>query len=97
MKRGKEKTLEVYDRKTGELITSGTTAKCIAVVGLCPTSFRKAAKSSVHRLKIVDTTGSVVSSGEYKSDQEAIEGWDAFVEPLRKKFGIPVRRERRER
>lgn len=95
----KPKQYEVYDAVTGELLTEGTAAYCARVLHVGGDTVRAIARGDFKstRFVVVD-----VSEGEEKSEdacaamRAAAKAWDAFMEPIRKKYGIPVRRMKNE-
>ena len=89
----KPKLYEVYDANTGELLTEGTAAYCSKVLHVGGDTVRAIARGAIKstRFEVV-----CVSEGEEKGAdacaamKAAANAWDAFVEPIRKKYGIPV-------
>lgn len=85
----------VYDRETGELVAEGTSNDCGEQLGLRRETIRAAYDGTVggtykgYRIEKV-----VINTDEY--NKTAIMNWDAFCEPLRKEFGIPVYRPKKE-
>lgn len=98
MKRGRpvKSIFRLYDIATGAFVTEGTSKQCGDAIGVGPEVIRMAYK------RVLDGTykgyriEEVLLNGA-ETDEDAIANWDAFVEPLRKEFGIPVYREKRER
>lgn len=93
------RTYDVYDLKTGDLLFCGTTAECAEQMGLTAKAFRQALVRSRNgtnrRHRIEESGGTQLKRSErnaLQSDAQAIRAWDAFMEPLRKEFGIPVRK-----
>lgn len=96
MSRGRptKRIFRLYDIETGELFMEGSSKELGEAIGAGKESILKAYEKNYqpiykgYEIEAVD--------GEYeeytKTDAEAIRSWNAFVEPLRKKFGIPVRR-----
>ena len=79
----------------GELIAQGTTKECAATLGITFDGFWSAvqrAKEGIKSNKYV--IEQVFWNGKVKNyaleDKTAAEAWDAFVTPIRKKYGIPV-------
>lgn len=93
MKRGRPTTnwFRVYDVETDELIVEGSAKECAEALGGDRNSITNAYYNTVNGTykgcRIEE-----MSADEAKSDAEAIKNWDAFCEPIRKKYGIPVRR-----
>lgn len=92
---------EVYDFRSGALIAAGTAAQCAEQLGISDTGFRSAIKrckrgqTKKYRIVKVDSLQPEQLISEQDRVLRAIEAWDAFTEPLRKKFGIPVHKEKR--
>ena len=75
----------VYDRDSGDLLVTGTARECAAKFGITEKAFKdEADNTSQNRLWDVNTQP---MSSERVA---AIRSWDAFCEPLRKKYGIKV-------
>lgn len=92
------KTYEVYSRETGELLVEGTITECASAIGLSRSGFNHAVNAKHHsRFCFVDTTEEDEVTDRSTDVREAIKAWDAFCEPLRKKYGIPVYRPRKEK
>lgn len=90
---------EVYDPKTEELIAKGTVAECAEQLCMTVSGFRNAvdrAKNGTNRSQKIVAVGHTEvkqPNRNFTSEkQAAIDAWDAFCEPIRKKYGIPVRR-----
>ena len=89
----KPKQYEVYDLVTGKLLTEGTAAYCSKVLHVGGDTVRAIARGAFKstRFEVV-----CVSEGEEKSAdacasmRAAANAWDAFMEPIRKAYGIPV-------
>lgn len=90
------KRYKVFDVKTGDFIVEGTARECAAVVGMTPSGFRQAhvvsAGNGHKRLLIIEQNQDeapeeLVDNSEMR---DAAKEWDAFCEPIRKKYGIPV-------
>ena len=85
----------VWDHRTGEFLAEGTAAECAEFVGITQQAFR----SRVERCSLngdgrcwdveVDKAKPAQLFG---ADKTVAEEWEAFMEPLRKKFGIKVKR-----
>lgn len=93
------RTYDVYDLKTGDWIAGGTVAECAAQLGITTGAFHHAkhrcdrGTNAKHRIEERGEIPPQRADREFSgSDLAAIRSWDAFVEPLRKEFGIPVRR-----
>ena len=82
----------VYDGKTGDLIVEGTSRDCAKRLGMSQNTFHATATHSrsgnykKYRFEVVPDEPVLQTS-----DMEAIQKWDAFVTPIRERFGIPVR------
>ena len=88
------KIFKVYNNKTGRKVFEGTVKMCREYLSMCDSAVRDAAERG-HLVrgiyKIVDCSNQddeTEVSGA--SAREAIEAWDAFCEPIRKKYNIPV-------
>lgn len=93
MSRGRPKTsfFRLYDIETGDLIAEGTSKECGEAIGAGEDAIRQAYQRTLNgTYKGYQIEG--VPEIKAKSDAEAIRNWDAFCEPIRKKYGIPVRR-----
>lgn len=93
MKQGRPATkfFRVYDTETGELVVEGTSRECSQALGVADETTRNSYHNTINgtykgfRIE-------AISEDEARSDAEAIMKWDAFCEPIRKKYGIPVKR-----
>ena len=93
MKKGRPTTswFRLYDIETGDLVVEGTSKDCGKAIGAGEDAIRQAYQRTLNSTyKGYQIEG--IQKVEANSDAEAIKNWDAFVEPLRKKYGIPVRR-----
>lgn len=76
----------VYLHSTGELLAEGTIKQCAEKIGIDPHTLRKRMETKGDRRKYdfeeLESFDTPVA--------EAIYNWDAFCEPLRKKYGINV-------
>lgn len=82
----------LYDRETGEFFFEGTAKECSEAVGA---SHRDAIRSSYKGTRNGTYKGyriEEVTVEEARREADAAAAWDAFVEPLRKQYGIPVKR-----
>lgn len=83
-------TYKVFDQ-SHKLIVSGTAQECGEILGLSGktiVAYARACRSGEPCKYKVITSEPPVLSG---SDAAAIKAWDDFCEPIRKKYGIPVR------
>lgn len=93
------KLYEVYDKITGKLLVEGTARYCSEVLHVGGDAIRAIARGKYNSQKFV------VIEQEQEQEQEqpekdlspngtkaAAKAWDTFCEPIRKKYGIPVRR-----
>lgn len=85
-------TYRVYDRKTGELVVEGTSKECSEAVGAPHRDTIRSAYKGTRNGTYKGYRIEEVRDGEARSDAEAIRNWEAFMRPLRKKYGIPVKR-----
>ena len=83
------KIYELYDIMTGDLAFTGSANECMKFVGV----------KNVKRIyNMMDRSRNCVGWGyqfveiDLAADkvQKAIQAWDAFVEPIRERFGIAV-------
>ena len=83
---------EVYDIETGDLIASGTQDECGAAIGVSGRTLQQNAslyatgEYTKYRIERNDAPSKPTSA--YLS---AIKAWDDFCEPIRKRYGIPIR------
>lgn len=87
------KQFEVYDLATGELLAKGSARHCSEVLHVGGDSIRAVAngnyRSRKYEIKDVTPTGAEESKNDHNL-VSAAKRWDAFCEPIRKKYGIPV-------
>ena len=86
-------TYRVYDRPSGKLLAQGSTRECAEQLGMKHSGFQ----SAVDRMRdgvigkfVIEEFG-----GPQDTEQDRIdlaEQWDRFCEPLRKKYGVKIRR-----
>ena len=79
----------VIEPDTRTVVFEGTTAECGEFFGVSAHTFYIGSQSG--RYKGYDIVRLDVAHDFTKEDYEAMAKWDAFVEPLRKKYGIPIR------
>ena len=86
------KTYEAYNH-FGELIVSGTASKCAECLGMNDHHFRNVANlaeaGGYKKYRIVNTTPKV-ETAPYSGSKELAKMWDDFMDPIRKRYGIPV-------
>jgi len=89
-----QKQYRVCSRQTGNFIVDGTARQCAAVLNISIYGFRDAlyrsqtAGNSKYRIEeILDESQTKAPHPELL---EAANAWDAFMEPIRKAYGIPV-------
>ena len=86
------KTFEVYNH-LGDLIASGTATQCAERLGMKASYFKDIANlaeaGAYNKYRIVNTTPDVETSS-YGEIKAAAQKWDDFMDPIRKRFGIPV-------
>lgn len=84
----------LYDIETGELFMEGSSKELGKALGVGKEAVRQAYEKNYqpiykgYEIEAVDED----NREDTKTDAEVIASWNAFVEPLRKKYGIPVRR-----
>ena len=95
-KKGRPSTsiFRLYDIETGELFMEGSSKELGEAIGAGKEAIRQAYEKNWqaiykgYEIEAVDGD----DQEDTKTDAEVIASWNAFVEPLRKKYGIPVRR-----
>ena len=99
----KPKRYEVYDLVKGNLLVAGTAIHCADALGLTADSIRAMAsgkyssrKYDVREIKPPGTEEKADTTGFDNGLVSAAKQWDAFCEPIRKKYGIPVYSPRKE-
>lgn len=79
----------VYDKATEELVASGSARECAQVVGVHPATIQGASTgTATMRNYCVERLLPVVGSEKEKLAAQ----WDAFCEPIRKRYGIKSKR-----
>ncbi len=90
----------IYNPLTGELVFEGTDVECAAFCGGTPAGFRDGplkAKDGLYHGYRVEVTCDVLGSAKTDAESKRLaEAWDAFCEPIRKAYGISVRKGDRE-
>ena len=88
------KKFRVYNNITGKLVAEGSAKECCAIIGCSSSNFYYAAANNKTvcggRWRVTEESIAPPKKVGAASDFEAILNWDKFVEPLRKKYGIPV-------
>ena len=91
------KQYEVRNTKTGELIATGTATQCAMQVGIHPDTVRRIAAGYIKpkQYLICEVSQSSAKPEPAPTDkisekQRLAAKWDAFCEPIRKKYGIPI-------
>lgn len=91
------KVYEVYDIETDELVVKGTAKECAEKFGVTVRWWRdelvthsgKLYKGC--RIEIIGGNNAVKKSKETEQGlAKAIAAWDAFVTPIRERYGVPV-------
>lgn len=87
------KQYKVYNKITGELLAEGTARYCSEVLHVNADAIRAVAKGTWSSRLFVVKEQKQDEADEVGSTtlMAAAKNWDAFCEPLRKKYGIPVR------
>lgn len=89
------KKYEVYDKITGVLLAEGTARYCSEVLHVGGDTIRAIAKGKYNSQRfLVEEQKQDLPDEEFEGDtslKDAAMRWDAFCEPIRKKYGIPVR------
>ena len=80
----------IRDVKTDEVVFRGTTKEC---ADFCGTNIKNfyITVTRYGGYKQYEAEESFCAT-DRKADDDAIYNWDRFMEPLRKKYGIPIRR-----
>lgn len=92
-----QKRFRVYDITTNELLAEGTARYCANEVGSNVNAIRDIARGKYQSRKyvVVDATPADTPD-EQPYDPNGLKAaamkWDAFCDPIRRKYGIPVRR-----
>jgi hypothetical protein len=89
----KPKQYKVYDKTTGDLLAEGTARQCAEVLRAPSDTIRAIARGKGSYKYLVEEQEKE-SDTKSLSDSGLIAAalrWDAFCEPIRKKYGIPVR------
>ncbi len=80
----------VYDKETEDLVTTGTAKECAAVLGVHPATIQGASIGSTPmRNYFVERSLPVAGSEQERLAAQR----DAFCEPIRKRYGIKVKKE----
>ena len=89
-----KRIFRLYDIETGELFMEGSSKELGEALGVGKWAINQAFEKNMYPT-YKGYSIEAVCSEVAKSDAEAIANWNAFVEPLREKFGIPVYRPKR--
>lgn len=86
------KTYRIYDPQ-GALLAEGAISQCAKRLGLSESALRYAASKEGYTKLIFEET--TVPKAKIMTEEmaAACASWEAFCEPLRKKYGIAVRRQ----
>lgn len=80
----------VYDKETEQLVASGTAKECAQAVGVHPATIQGAGLGSTPmRSYFVERTRPCDANEPLRLAAQ----WDAFCEPIRKRYGIKVKKE----
>jgi hypothetical protein len=91
------KVYEIYDATTNELLATGTAMECEKKLHLDSYLIRAVGRGAKTSKKYTVIQVSVDREKlETASNIDAAKQWDAFCEPIRRRFGIPVRRTTKE-
>ena len=80
----------VYDKETEDLVASGTAKECAAIIGVHPATIQGASIGSTPMRSYYVERSLPVAGNE---QEELAAQWDAFCEPIRKRYGIKVKRD----
>lgn len=90
---------EVQDRSTGKIVCTGTAVRCANALGVCRETILRwgngTRKSPQYDARMIDMAFSQAEAErvDYPDQfRQAIRAWDEFCEPLRKKYGVKVKR-----
>jgi hypothetical protein len=88
---GYAKVYEIYDAVTGEFLDLGTAMELEERLGLDCDMIRAVGRGAQSSTKYKINQVSLDSmKAETASNIDAAQKWDAFCEPIRRKYGIPV-------
>lgn len=84
----------IRDRETGAIAAEGSARECAERLGVTDNTIRRWGLNGCHQKWKVTRTGGKISQAAVVPDGDAaaVRSWDAFMEPLRKKYGIEVKR-----
>lgn len=87
----------VYDIVTGDLLASGTAAECARRIGVHAETIRKNARGVI-KSQLYEVVEDPTQEEKQKRDDMLIAAmkWDAFCEPIRKRYGIKVHGQEKE-
>lgn len=81
----------VYDIVSGEQLAYGTARECAEAIGVHDETIRKNARGNIKSLKYEVVEAPSQEEKQTREDMlTAARNWDAFCEPIRKKYGIKV-------
>lgn len=92
---------KIFKTTTGELLKFGTARECAEFIGIGERWFSDAVGRGLelgrgrYRVEVIKGMSTQVRH-ESEATMEAIAAWDAFTEPIRREFGIPVYRAKAE-
>lgn len=93
----KAKHYEVYDLVTGELLATGSERRCAMTLGVGNSAIGEVARGKYKSSRFRVVCKAEEEKPAPKKEQQpysdmviAARKWDAFCEPIRKKYGIPV-------
>lgn len=84
------KQYKVYSMATGDLLAEGTARQCAEVLRAPSDTIRAIARRKSSYKYVVEQKEQEETNGG-SSLVSAAKKWDAFCDPTRKKYGIPVR------
>lgn len=80
----------VYDKATEELVASGSAKECAQAVGVHPATIQGAGSGAISmRNHFVERELSCDANEPLRLAAQ----WDAFCEPIRKRYGIKVKKD----
>lgn len=98
--------VEVRRKRRGKLVAAGTITHCAKIIGVSYNALHNALYNvyvrgeegrEYHGYWITSNMGEIPGNQVvWGENRTAAEAWDAFVEPIRKRFGLEVRKQETE-
>ena len=92
---GKVNNYRVWDHRTGDFLCEGTARECSTFFEITEQAFHQRVERALHNgdHRCWDVEVDKAKKAQlFGADKTVAEEWEAFMEPLRKKFGIKVKR-----